>query len=107
MTKEQRTRQGVFWAVTIGYGLFYVCRLSINVLKKAIVDDGFLTESELGIIGSALFFGYAVGKFVNGFLADRVNVRYFMSAALLICAIVNAVLADSVQCTVFGLLRIT
>ena len=34
MTKEQRTRQGVFWAVTIGYGLFYVCRLSINVLKK-------------------------------------------------------------------------
>ncbi len=104
MTKEQRTRQGVFWAVTIGYGLFYVCRLSINVLKKAIVDDGFLTESELGIIGSALFFGYAVGKFVNGFLADRVNVRYFMSAALLICAIVNAVLALKVPFLVFVIL---
>ena len=104
MTKEQRTRQGVFWAVTIGYGLFYVCRLSINVLKKAIVDDGFLTESELGIIGSALFFGYAVGKFVNGFLADRVNVKYFMSVALLICAIVNAVLALKVPFIVFVIL---
>ena len=104
MTKEQRTRQGVFWAVTIGYGLFYVCRLSINVLKKAIVDDGFLTESELGIIGSALFFGYAVGKFVNGFLSDRVNVKYFMSAALLVCAIVNAVLALKVPFIVFVIL---
>ena len=104
MTKEQRTRQGIFWAVTIGYGLFYVCRLSISVLKKGIVDDGFLTESELGIIGSALFFGYAVGKLFNGFLADHVNVRYFMSAALLICAIVNAVLALKVPFIVFVIL---
>ena len=104
MTKEQKTRQGVFWAVTIGYGLFYVCRLSLSVLKKGIVDDGFLTESELGIIGSALFFGYAVGKLFNGFLADHVNVRYFMSAALLVCAIVNAVLALKVPFLVFFIL---
>jgi len=93
MTGEQKTKQGVFWAVTIGYGMFYVCRLSINVLKKAIVEDGFLSESQLGIIGSALFFSYAVGKLVNGFLADRINVRYFMSGALLVCAIVNAALS--------------
>ena len=85
-------RAGVFWAVTLGYGLFYVCRLSINVLKKSIVNDGFLTESQLGIIGSALFFSYAVGKFVNGFLADRVNIRYFMGGALLVCALVNFLL---------------
>lgn len=104
MTKEQRTRQGVFWAVTIGYGLFYVCRLSINVLKKSIVDDGFLTESELGIIGSALFFAYAIGKFVNGFLADRVNVRYFMAASLLVCAIANAVLGLRVPFIFFVIL---
>ena len=104
MTKEQRTRQGVFWAVTIGYGLFYVCRLSLSVLKKGIVDDGFLTESELGIIGSALFFGYAVGKLFNGFLADHVNVRYFMSAGLLVCALVNAVLALKVPFIVFVIL---
>lgn len=96
MTEKQKTRQGIFWAVTIGYGLFYVCRLSINVLKKGIVDDGIATESQLGIIGSALFFAYAVGKFFNGFLADRVNLRLFMSGALLVCAIVNAVLAIGV-----------
>ena len=96
MTKEQKTKQGVFWAVTLGYGLFYVCRLSINVLKKGIVDDGIATESQLGIIGSALFFAYAIGKFFNGFLADRVNLRLFMSGALLICALANAILAIGV-----------
>ena len=104
MTEQQKTRQGVFWAVTIGYGLFYVCRLSINVLKKGIVDDGIATESQLGIIGSALFFSYAVGKFANGFLADRVNLRFFMAGALLICAIVNAVLAIGVPFWLFVIL---
>lgn len=104
MTQEQKTKQGVFWAVTIGYGLFYVCRLSINVLKKGIVDDGIATESQLGIIGSALFFAYAVGKFFNGFLADRVNLRLFMAGALLVCAIVNAVLAIGVPFWFFVIL---
>ena len=91
-TNSKASRAGVFWAVTLGYGLFYVCRLSINVLKKAIVDDGFLTESQLGIIGSALFFSYAIGKFVNGFLADRVNIRWFMGGSLLVCTLVNFIL---------------
>ncbi|MDO9635300.1 MAG: MFS transporter [Paludibacter sp.] len=82
-------RTGVFWAVTIGYGLFYVTRLSLNVLKKSIVDENLLTESELGMVGSALFFTYALGKLVNGFLADRMNIRYFMAISLLICSIAN------------------
>ena len=71
--QTNRTKWAVFTAATLGYGLFYVCRLSLNVVKKPIVDTGYLTETELGIIGSALFFSYAIGKFVNGFLADRVN----------------------------------
>jgi hypothetical protein len=56
----------VFLSATIGYGLFYVCRLSISVVKKPLVDGGILTEKELGIVGSALFFSYAAGKFVRG-----------------------------------------
>jgi OPA family sugar phosphate sensor protein UhpC-like MFS transporter len=82
----------VFLSATIGYGLYYVCRLSLNVVKKPIVDSGVLTESELGIIGSALFFSYAIGKFTNGFLADHSNIRRFMSFGLLISAFANLVM---------------
>ncbi|MBQ9073296.1 MAG: MFS transporter, partial [Muribaculaceae bacterium] len=59
----------IFISATLGYGMFYVCRLSLNVIKKPIVDAGILSEAELGIIGSGLFITYAVGKFTNGFLA--------------------------------------
>ena len=79
----------IFLSATIGYGLYYVCRLSLNVVKKPIVEEGIFSETELGIIGSVLFFTYAIGKFTNGFLADRSNIRRFMSTGLLVTALVN------------------
>lgn len=82
----------VFISATLGYGLYYVCRLSINVVKKPIVDAGILTESQLGIIGSALFFSYAIGKLANGFLADYSNIKRFMATGLLISALANLVM---------------
>ena len=103
-SRYNRNKWAVFAAATIGYGLFYVCRLSLNVVKKPIVDAGYLTESELGIIGSALFFSYAVGKFVNGFLADRVNVRYFMAGGLLVASAVNFALGFAVPFWAFVIL---
>ncbi len=54
--RYQHLKWQVFLSATIGYGLYYVCRLSLNVVKRPIVDSGVLTESQLGIIGSALFF---------------------------------------------------
>lgn len=96
-----KTKWAVFMAATLGYGLFYVCRLSLSVVKKPIVDCGYLTETELGIIGSALFFSYAIGKFVNGFLADRVNVRYLMAGGLLVATLVNASLGFAVPFIAF------
>lgn len=85
----RRIQWSTFLTATIGYGLYYVCRLSLNVVKKPIVEEGIFSETELGIIGSVLFFTYAIGKFTNGFLADRSNIRRFMSTGLLVTALVN------------------
>ncbi len=76
-----------FLSATFGYGMYYVCRLSLNVVKKPIVEEGIFSETELGIIGSVLFFTYALGKFTNGFLADRSNINRFMTTGLLVTAI--------------------
>jgi len=88
----KRLKWQVFISATLGYGLYYVCRLSLNVVKKPIVDSGLLTESQLGIIGSALFFSYAVGKLSNGFLADHSNIKRFMSTGLLVSALANLIM---------------
>jgi OPA family sugar phosphate sensor protein UhpC-like MFS transporter len=90
-----------FLAATIGYSLYYVCRLSFSVVKGPLIDEGLLTEIQLGIIGSALFYSYAVGKLVNGFLADRVDIRRFASIGLFISAGVNLVLGFHVGFLLF------
>ncbi|MCF0185678.1 MAG: MFS transporter, partial [Bacteroidaceae bacterium] len=87
-----RIRLITFISATCGYAIYYVCRLSMNIVRKPIVDDGVFSESQLGTIGSCLFFVYAIGKLANGFLADRVNVRRFMATGLLLTALVNLIL---------------
>lgn len=78
-----------FLAGTIGYSLYYVCRTSLNVVKKPIIDSGMLDAGQLGLIGSVLLFAYAIGKFVNGFLADHCNIKRFMATGLLVSSVVN------------------
>ena len=58
-------------------------------MKKPILDSGMLDATQLGIIGSALLFAYAIGKFVNGFLADHSNIKRFMAAGLLVSTLAN------------------
>ena len=82
-------RNRTFWGVTIAYSLYYVCRMSINVVKQPLIDDGILSAGELGLVGSALLFVYAIGKFMNGFIADYCNIRRFMATGLFISAVIN------------------
>lgn len=74
--------------MTLAYVTFYVCRLSFTVAKSALVELG-ITPTELGMIGSTLFFSYAIGKLVNGFIADHANVVRYMSLGLLLSAGMN------------------
>ena len=88
----RRLRMQAFIAATLGYSLYYVCRTSLNVMKKPILDSGSLDASQLGVIGSALLFAYAVGKFVNGFIADYCNIKRFMATGLVVSASANALM---------------
>lgn len=88
-TAYRSIRRKTFWGVTVAYSLYYVCRLSLSVMKQPLIDEGVLSAGQLGLVGSALFFVYAVGKFINGFIADYCNIRRFMATGLFISAVVN------------------
>ena len=94
-----RYRSRTFWGVTVAYTLYYICRMTLGVVKQPLIDGGILSAGQLGIIGSAFYFVYAVGKFTNGFIADYCNIRRFMAVGIGISAVVNLLLG------VLGLLR--
>ena len=88
-SQYKRLRNKTFWGVTAAYSLFYLCRLSMGVVKKPLIDEGLFTASELGIIASAFYFVYAIGKFLNGFIADYCNARRFMATGLIFSSVIN------------------
>ncbi len=88
----KRQRMQTFIAATLGYALYYVCRLSMGVMKQPIIDAGLLNATQLGIIGACLYWSYAVGKLVNGFLADSANIKRFMATGIIISVAMNFIM---------------
>ena len=88
----KRARFQSFLAITFGYALYYVCRMSMGVMKQPLIDAGLLNATQLGVIGACLYWTYAVGKFVNGFLADGSNVKRFMATGLVLSAAANLIM---------------
>lgn len=85
----RRHRFRVMLAITLGYGLIYTCRLALGVVKKPLIDAGVFSPADLGLIGSALFYTYAIGKLTNGFLADHANMKRFLAFSFLVTALCN------------------
>jgi OPA family sugar phosphate sensor protein UhpC-like MFS transporter len=100
----RRTRASVMVGITLGYGLSYLCRLGISVVKKPLIDTGIVTAEQLGVIGAAFFYTYAVSRFTNGFLADHANIKRFFPAGLLLSALVNLAVGGNTAFWLFVLL---
>ena len=76
-------------AMLFVYATFYVCRLAFSASKKGMIEQGAYTPTEIGYVGSAMLFAYAIGKIVNGFIADRVNVKKYIMFGLFVSALAN------------------
>lgn len=111
----KKLRFQAFIAATFGYSLYYVCRTSLNVVKGPIIESGMLNATQLGAIGLCLFWAYAVGKFINGFLADHSNITRFMATGLIVStganlflglsgSMVSAAIANATIFVVFAIL---
>lgn len=87
-----KSRWQVFGSITFGYALFYVLRLNFSVIKKPLMANGILDAQQLGIMGSAFFITYGLGKFTNSFLADRMNNKRFFAFGLFMSSIVSTLM---------------
>ncbi len=102
-------RLRIFYSAFIAYVLFYLCKKNISVAMPVMGADLGYSNTQLGLLGSSLYFTYAIGKFVNGVFADRSNVRTFLPTALIIsglaniCFVVSAFFITPGKFTFFGL----
>lgn len=94
MTPEQ-TKKFRYWQTRtivvsmIGYALYYFVRKNFNTAMPGIEASFGITKAQLGLFLTLNGVIYGLSRFVNGFIADRVSARKFMSLGLALCALVN------------------
>ena len=73
----------------IAYMFFYVTRKNLSMAQPEMLAQGVITKEALGVILTVHGVLYGVSRFVNGFWADRLNGRIFMTLGLALSAIMN------------------
>lgn len=88
------SRFQVVASMIFGYGMYYVIRMTLGVVKGPMLEAGF-TPTQLGAIDAAMLIAIAVGKCANGFIADYCNIKKIVPLGLFGAAIVNTILGFS------------
>ena len=88
------------------YFTSYISRKCYEASILAICDDTGLTRTAAGIGGTALVALYGSGQFVTGWMADRIDPRRIVLAALLLTAACNAAMPLAVATGVASIIAI-
>jgi len=96
MTAEGQTRKSfgrAQWQFIlcsmIAYAFFYVTRKNLSMAQPGMLEEGVISTYALGTIMTVHGVLYGCSRFVNGFWADRLNGRIFMTIGLALSALMN------------------
>ncbi len=89
LLSKRRSVVALCFFLAMVYFTSYMTRLNYNAAMAAIIEDGTLTKTQAGGIGSALFFSYGFGQLVSGVLGDRFKPNHIMTMGLGLTALCN------------------
>ena len=75
----------------IAYSFFYLTRKNLSMAQPGMLEEGVISTYALGTIMTVHGVVYGCSRFVNGFWADRLNGRVFMTVGLALSAAMNFV----------------
>ena len=73
----------------IAYSFFYLTRKNLSMAQAGMLEEGVISTYALGMIMTVHGVVYGCSRFVNGFWADRLNGRIYMTVGLALSAAMN------------------
>ena len=73
----------------IVYAFFYLTRKNLSMAMPGMMEEGVISTYAVGTMLSLHGILYGLSRFVNGFWADRLNGRIFMTIGLALSAVMN------------------
>ena len=86
LSSEQTRTVATVW---VTYALFYLGRVNLSPVLPALAIALGVSRAEVGILGTAFFWVYAAGQFINGELGSHFSPRRIVAFGLLVIALVN------------------
>ena len=81
------------WSFIVGsmitYAFFYLTRKNLSMAQPYMLEEGAISMYALGTMLTVHGVVYGLSRFVNGFWADRLNGRIFMTIGLALSALMN------------------
>ena len=81
------------WRFIVGsmitYAFFYLTRKNLSMAQPYMLEEGAISMYALGTMLTVHGVVYGLSRFVNGFWADRLNGRIFMTVGLALSALMN------------------
>lgn len=90
-----RWRVSTFWVMLLGYVGYYLCRKNLSAAFPLMGDTFDYTNAELGMIAAASEVAYAMGKFINGPLGDKLGGKKIFLLGMAGAIVFNVVFAFS------------
>ena len=73
----------------IVYAFFYLTRKNLSMAQPGMLEEGVISTYAIGTMLSIHGIVYGLSRFVNGFWADRLNGRVFMTVGIALSALMN------------------
>jgi sugar phosphate permease len=86
-----RWRISTFWVMLLGYVGYYICRKNLSAAFPLMSETFGYTNTELGSIAFFSEIAYAIGKFINGPLGDKIGGRKIFLIGMLGAIVFNFV----------------
>ncbi|MEZ4873569.1 MAG: MFS transporter [Bdellovibrionales bacterium] len=90
----KRWQMSTFAVMLFGYVGYYLCRKNISAALPLLKEAFNYSNTELGQIGSVALIVYAIGKFINGPLGDRVGGRKVFLLGMIGAIVTNLLFAQ-------------
>lgn len=84
-----RWRNQIFIVFWITYGAFYLCRVNFSVAIPDLTKEFGWSKAQLGAVGTALFWAYAIGQFTHGQMSERFSSKHYLFVMMLLSAAMN------------------
>ena len=91
LTASQRRVVTLGW---ITYAAFYLGRVNLAAALPAIQSDFNWTPEQTAVLAGAALWTYAAGQLINGWLGNRLNIRWMVFIGLIGSALLNLIFAS-------------